>query len=69
MVRLAKPVVSGHPFNDPISLVFAFASPDNQGHLKAMMELGELVNGGMPDKLCRAKSEKEVLRIMKQTLS
>jgi len=49
MVRLARPVCFGHPENDPVDLVFALGAIDHETHLKALMQLSELL--GNPDSL------------------
>lgn len=43
MVRLRRPVNFGHKENDPVDLVFALAAVDHEMHLKALMQLSELL--------------------------
>jgi PTS system ascorbate-specific IIA component len=43
MVRLAAPVEFGHRQNDPVRLVVGLASPDDQGHVKALATLAEFL--------------------------
>jgi mannitol operon transcriptional antiterminator len=43
MVRLRTPVKFGHQQNDPVDLVFALGAVDHGMHLKALMQLSELL--------------------------
>ncbi|MDR3588195.1 MAG: BglG family transcription antiterminator [Negativicutes bacterium] len=42
-VRLARPVVFGKPENDPVDLLFSFATPDKVSHRRILQELGRLL--------------------------
>ncbi len=68
MVRLSKPVISGHPDNDPVSLLFAFASTDNQSHTKVMMDLGCLISFGGVEKLMEVQSPEHALEVIENIL-
>ncbi|MFZ5813955.1 MAG: BglG family transcription antiterminator [Bacillota bacterium] len=43
LVRLKHPVAFGHPDNDPVDLVIALGAIDHESHLKALMELSDLL--------------------------
>lgn len=43
LVRLARPVEFGSKNNDPVDLVFAFASPDDKTHLAALGALADFI--------------------------
>lgn len=43
LVRLRRPVAFGHKENDPVDLVFALGAIDNETHLKALMQLSDLL--------------------------
>lgn len=43
MLRLAKPVVFGHPENDPVDLIFGLSSVDNTSHLTALQDLATML--------------------------
>lgn len=54
LVRLAEPVEFGAGNKDPVDLVFAFASPDDQVHLKALGAFADFV--GTTDNLADLRS-------------
>ncbi|MDD2591580.1 MAG: BglG family transcription antiterminator [Erysipelotrichaceae bacterium] len=39
VLKLAEPVVFGHPENDPVDLVFGLSSVDNSSHITALQDL------------------------------
>lgn len=43
LVTLAEPVPFGHPQNDPVSLLIAFAAADNKAHVRALSTLAGLL--------------------------
>ncbi len=61
ILKLAEPVVFGHPENDPVDLVFGLSSIDNSSHITALQDLAStlidqdkldyLRNENDPDKL------------------
>jgi PTS system ascorbate-specific IIA component len=54
VASLAAPVEFGHPDNDPVDLVFAFASPDRDQHLGLLGALARSINGGLDRRLREA---------------
>lgn len=46
LVRLADPVEFGAKNNDPVDLVFAFASPDHEQHVSALSALADFIEAG-----------------------
>jgi len=69
MVRLQSAVESGHPTNDPVDLLFAFASPDNKSHVHAMMELGQVIMSGAAEKIRSAETTCQVRQILYEILT
>lgn len=47
VVRLGEPVAFGHPANDPVDLVFAFATVDPGAHLVMLRALATALGGGL----------------------
>lgn len=43
-VRLKPPIPFGHGENDPVDMVFAFATPNEHCHINALMELSHLLS-------------------------
>lgn len=43
LIRLAEPVEFGAGKNDPVDLVFAFASPDQEDHVSALSTLANIL--------------------------
>ena len=65
ILRLATPVVFGHPENDPVDLVFGLSSIDNESHLKALSDLAKMLSDD--DKVAflrEAKSSQEILSLI-----
>lgn len=54
LARLAEPVAFGSRGNDPVDLVFAFASPDKDQHVSALSALADFIESG--DHLARLRS-------------
>lgn len=63
LVRLRRPVAFGAGENDPVDLVFAFGSPDNASHLKALSGLARLL--GDADALRRLREATEVEEVVR----
>lgn len=51
LIRVDEPVAFGHPANDPVDLVFAFATPDPGGHITMLQILAKALAGGLADRL------------------
>lgn len=68
LVRLAEPVEFGHPSNDPVDLVFAFATPDANGHLAMLRSLAGALGAGLATSL-REASPDELTRILDEAVN
>lgn len=67
LITLAKPVEFGNPQNDPVNVVVALASVDNQGHIEGLSDLAEVMSeDGIVEKIAASGSVGEVLAIMYQ---
>lgn len=64
-VRLAEPVAFGDPDNDPVRLVVGLASPDHEGHVRALSAVARLL-GDEPamDALAAADSPQRVRELI-----
>ena len=61
LLRLKKPVVFGHPENDPVDLVFGLSSIDSKAHLGALRDFSKILSNTESLKTIRAaKSIEEV---------
>ncbi len=61
LIRLKNPVAFGSAANDPVKLVFLFASNDDQGHMGALQDLAQMLI--VPENvkiLMESKEEKEI---------
>lgn len=67
LVKLAEPVEFGAANNDPVDLVFAFATPDSDQHITALSALAEFIESG--DNLARmraADNDEELYRVIEE---
>lgn len=67
LVKLAEPVEFGAANNDPVDLVFAFATPDSDQHITALSALAEFIESG--DNLARiraANTDEELYRVIEE---
>lgn len=65
IVILKKPVVFGHPKNDPVEIVVGLCAVNHHSHLKVLSELVEVLgNQEKIKKIKRAKSPKEIIAII-----
>lgn len=48
LLRLAEPVVFGHPANDPVDLVFAFSTSGGDAHMAMIRRFGLALGGSLP---------------------
>lgn len=62
MVRLLNPIEFGNKQNDPVKLVFAICSVDNNSHLKALQGLAELLMN--PENVDYLNSEKDIYKVI-----
>ena len=67
LVKLAEPVEFGSEHNDPVDLVFAFASPDSEQHITALAALADFIESD--DNLARiraANDDEELYRVIQE---
>ncbi len=67
-VTLARPVAFGHPSNDPVDLVFAFASPDREAHVGMLAALARRLTRGLADRLRDASSDGEATACLREVV-
>lgn len=65
ILRLIKPVVFGHPENDPVDLVFALSAIDNSSHLRVLSDLAKMLNSEVNvTKIRKAKTSDEIIHMI-----
>lgn len=65
LVVLRQPVNFGHPENDPVFLAIALGAVDNRSHLRALLELHEvLLDRGTVDEIRTAVHKSKVLHLI-----
>lgn len=68
-LQLAKPVVFGHPENDPVKLVIAVSAVDSESHMSMLYALLELVsNSKIAKELAEAKDKKTIMNIFENAI-
>jgi PTS system ascorbate-specific IIA component len=65
LVRLRTPVFFGHPSNDPVDLVFAFASPNTNDHIGLLAALARGLSSRLVEDL-RCAPTKEAATALRQ---
>lgn len=65
-VTLAEGVDFGHPENDPVDLVFAFASPDDVQHVELLGAIAGGIENGLDDALRRAANAQVALAALEE---
>jgi ascorbate PTS system EIIA or EIIAB component len=68
VVTLADAVEFGHAHNDPVDLVFAFASPDDQQHVRLLAALATAIENGLNAELRRAADETAARSALEQVM-
>lgn len=67
LVRLSEPVAFGSRKNDPVDLVFAFATPDTDEHIGALSTLAEFIESGSNlDRLRKAQTAEELYEVIEE---
>ena len=56
-ITLSRPVTFGHPSNDPVDVVLAFASPDANAHMSLLAALARKLADGLIETLRDAPSD------------
>ncbi|MFV0405546.1 MAG: PTS sugar transporter subunit IIA [Propioniciclava sp.] len=69
LTRLDHPVSFGHPSNDPVDLVFAFCTPDDEGHVVMLRNLALSLGKGLADRLRAATDEAELSRLLTKAMT
>jgi ascorbate PTS system EIIA or EIIAB component len=64
VATLAQPVPFGHPDNDPVDLVLAFGSPDDQQHVGMLSALARRLMAGLDAKLRAAGTDAEARALL-----
>lgn len=66
--RFDQPIEFGHPQNDPVRLVFVFASPDNDQHVLLLKGLAGALLRGLAEKLLAAADDAAALRLLEEEI-
>lgn len=69
VTRLAEPVSFGHSRNDPVDLVVAFCTPDQNAHVDLLGTLAAALGGGLADRLRGATDEADLRQIFGEVLA
>lgn len=68
VLRLTHPVSSGHPLNDPVDLLFAFATPDRDQHLELLRVLAGSLSADLAVRLRAAADDGELGRVVTEVV-
>jgi PTS system ascorbate-specific IIA component len=68
VVTLDPPVAFGHPTNDPVSVVLAFASPDRNAHVGLLAALARRLADGLGDQLRTAASDDAAVALLQEVI-
>lgn len=63
VIRLADPTYFGHSRNDPVDLLVAFCTPDQDAHIELLRKLAKALGGGLAERLRGATDEADLRRI------
>jgi PTS system ascorbate-specific IIA component len=67
LVRLAEPIAFGSHANDPVDLVFAFATPDRNEHISALSALAQFIESGSNvERLRSARTDDELYDVIEE---
>lgn len=66
VVALASPVAFGHPANDPVDVVFAFGSPDQESHLGLLAALSRRLVAGLAEEVRAAPSDDKATALLEE---
>jgi PTS system ascorbate-specific IIA component len=67
-VTLDVPVRFGHPTNDPVDVVLAFASPDGDAHAGLLSALAHRLSAGFDDQLRAAASSEDAVTLLNEVI-
>jgi ascorbate PTS system EIIA or EIIAB component len=68
VATLVETVEFGHPENDPVDLVFAFASPDNDQHVRLLKALAEGIEEGLGVSLRQSVDARSARAVLEEVL-
>lgn len=68
VIRLREPVSFGHPSNDPVDLVFAFASPTRDAHVGLLAALARHLAHGLADDLRLAPTDDAATALLQEVI-
>lgn len=68
VVVLGRAIAFGHPSNDPVDLVFAFASPDRDRHSALLAALSRCLLDGLAGKLRASASDGLATRLLQEVV-
>ncbi|MGH3356843.1 MAG: PTS sugar transporter subunit IIA [Nocardioidaceae bacterium] len=60
VLRLDNPVSFGHQANDPVDVLVAFSSPDQDAHIETLSTLAKALGDGFADRIRAAGSEADL---------
>jgi mannitol/fructose-specific phosphotransferase system IIA component (Ntr-type) len=67
LLTLATAVNFGNAYNDPVSLVIAFGTPDKEGHIAALAQLARLLeNAPALEKIREAATAEEIVALVRK---
>jgi PTS system ascorbate-specific IIA component len=68
VVTLHSPVRFGHPTNDPVDVVIAFASPDHDSHVGLLAALARRLGDELPRQLRMAPSNDVAVALLQEVV-
>lgn len=68
LARLRTPVCFGHPSNDPVDLVFAFASPNTNDHIGLLAALARGLSNSLADDLRCAPTNEAATALLQEVV-
>ena len=68
VATFAPPVPFGHPTNDPVDVVLAFASPDRNAHVGLLAALARRLADGLGDQLRTAASDDAAVALLQEVI-
>ncbi|MDN5342990.1 MAG: ascorbate system or component [Oceanotoga sp.] len=65
LITLKKPVEFGNKKNDPVKLVFSFASKESEGHLQNLSKIADLLEKeGFVEEISESSDENEIYNLL-----
>lgn len=70
IITLKEPVYFGHPENDPVDIVIAFAAVDNKSHINVLKDLSEfLLNYSNIEAIRKADNKSDLIKVFYTSLN